>query len=127
MPALRPAASKTVKLATNPSLDHLLKLLEAVRNEFGPASGTSLDKLLARLSRHTFPDPASLIRLHEALLFSRAFPPRPSLIPRLEKLLTAFHERVEHLRRLGADMTAFDDFDTSGIAGTVMQDALNFD
>jgi len=130
MPASRSAASKAVKLAPAHSLgrpDRLLKQLEDAKSQFGPAAATSLDKLLAHLSRQTFPDPASLIRFHEALLFFRAFPPGPSLIPKLEKLLTAFHERVAHLRRLGADISAFDDFDTSGIAGTVMQDALNFD
>ena len=35
--------------------------------------------------------------------------------------------RVEKLRTLGVNMSAFDDFDTSGIAGTTMQDALNFE
>jgi hypothetical protein len=129
-PASRSAASHAVKLAPAHSLgrlDRLLKQLEDAKGQFGPAAVASLDKLLAQLSRQAFPDPASLIRFHEALLFFRAFPPGPFLIPKLEKLLTAFHQRVDHLRRLGADMAAFDDFDTSGIAGTVMQDALNFD
>jgi hypothetical protein len=129
MPGSRPAASKTVKLvpAHSGRLDRLLKQLEDAKSQFGPAAASILGKLLAQLSRQAFPDPASLIRFHEALLFFRAFPPGPSLIPKLEKLLTTFHERVDHLRGLGADMSAFDDFDTSGIAGTVMQDALNFD
>jgi hypothetical protein len=134
MPAPRPAASKSVKLATADSsagLDHLLKQLEAVKGQFGPDSAAPLEKrlekLLDQLSHHTFSDPASLIRFHEALLFFRAFPPGPSVVAKLEILLTAFHERVDHLRGLGADLSAFDDFDTSGIAGTVMQDALNFD
>jgi hypothetical protein len=40
--------------------------------------------------------------------------------------LNTFHQRVEKLRELGIDMSTFDDFDTSGIAGTRMQDSLNF-
>jgi hypothetical protein len=130
MPASRTAASEAVKLAPARFTDHLerlVKLLEDAKSQFGPTAAAALDKLLAQLSRQTFPDPASLIRFHEALLFFRAFPPGPSLIPKLEKLLTTFSVRVDHLRSLGANMSAFDDFDTSGIAGTVMQDALNFD
>jgi hypothetical protein len=34
---------------------------------------------------------------------------------------------VQRIRELGADMSVFDDFDTSGIAGTTMQDSLNFE
>ncbi|HEY6338483.1 MAG TPA: hypothetical protein VIW68_08320 [Candidatus Sulfotelmatobacter sp.] len=81
---------------------------------------------MSQLADKRFREPKSLIRFHEALLFFRAFPPGPSLIPVLEEALRSFHQRVERLRRAGADMSAFDDFDTSGIAGTVMQDALNF-
>src|SRR5271169_2711187 len=111
----------------NRSLDRLLKLLEAAKSRFGPGASSNLEKLLSQLAQKKFRDPASLIRFHEALLFFRAFPPGTLLIPQLEKLLGTFHDRVDHLRHLGADMSAFDDFDTSGIAGTVMQDALNFD
>ena len=49
------------------------------------------------------------------------------MIPPIEKLLNTFHERIGTLRELGVDMSAFDEFDTSGIAGTTMQDALNFE
>src|SRR5579863_10779789 len=109
------------------TLDRLLALLEAAKNRFGPGASTHLQELLSQLAEKTFREPASLIRFHEALLFFRAFPPGPSLIAKLEKLLNTFHERVDDVRRLGVDMATFDDFDTSGIAGTVMQDALNFD
>ena len=49
------------------------------------------------------------------------------VVAKIERLLDTFHTRVEKLRDLGVDMSAFDDFDTSGIAGTTMQDALNFE
>ncbi|HLW83991.1 MAG TPA: hypothetical protein VKR60_02175 [Candidatus Sulfotelmatobacter sp.] len=111
----------------NHSRDRLLSLLEAAKSQFSPRTSSELKKLISQLSQAKFRDPASLIRFHEALLFFRAFPPGPSLIPKLEKLLNTFHERVDDVRRLGVDMATFDDFDTSGIAGTVMQDALNFD
>jgi hypothetical protein len=111
----------------NRPLDRLLNLLEAAKARYGPGTSTHLEKLLSELAPRKFRNPAPLIRFHEALLFFRAFPPGPSLIRKLENLLNNFHERVDDLRRLGADMSVFDDFDTSGIAGTVMQDALNFD
>jgi hypothetical protein len=128
MPPSSAAASEPIRsAAAASSIDRLLDLLEAAKLHFGPGAAGSLEKLLAQLSQKKFRDSAALIRFHEALLFFRAFPPGASLVPRLEHLLDTFHERVDHIQRLGADMSALDDFDTAGIAGTVMQDALSFD
>ena len=110
-----------------PTLDALIASLEAARSRFGRGAAAETKVLLDQLSRHRFGDAKSLIRFHETLLLLRAFPHSPSLVPRLERLLNTFHQRVEMLREAGVDMSAFDDFDTSGIAGTTMQDALNFD
>ena len=106
--------------------DHLLIDLEAVKNRFDSNSAGLVAKLLSQLSKLQL-DPHQLIRFHECLLFLRAFPSGPSLIPRVENLLSTFHRRIEKLRALHAGMSVFDDFDTSGIAGTVMQDTLSFD
>jgi len=110
-----------------PTLDALLAGLDAARNRFGRGAAAETKVLLEHLSRHRFRDAQSLIRFHETLLFLRAFPQAPSLVPRIERLLDTFHQRIEMLREAGVDMSAFDDFDTSGIAGTTMQDTLNFD
>src|SRR5580658_2666818 len=123
----RLTASQATRSVVPHSVERRLNLLEAAKGHFGSGAVASLEKALAQLAQKKFGDPAALIRFHEALLFFRAFPPGLSLIPKLEKLLQTFHERVDHIRRLGANMSAFDDFDTSGIAGTVMQDALSFD
>src|SRR5579871_3632248 len=109
------------------SLDALLSDLEAARNHFGRGADTATTRVLAQLARQEFREPRALLRFHETLLFLRAFPQSAGLVPRLEKLLDTFHERVDRVRELGADMSVFDDFDTSGVAGTTMQDALNFD
>lgn len=109
------------------SLDALLADLESARNQFGRGAAGRVERLLKQIARHEFRDAKRLIRLHESLLFLRAFPQSASLVPKIEKLLDSFHERVEKLRALGADMSIFDDFDTSGIAGTTMQDTLNFE
>jgi hypothetical protein len=110
-----------------PTLDTLLASLEAAKSRFGRGAATETRVLLDQLSSHNFGDAKSLIRFHETLLFLRAFPQSAALVPRIERLLNRFHERVENLRERGDDMEAFDDFDTSGIAGTTMQDTLNFE
>jgi hypothetical protein len=108
------------------TVDVLLTRLESAKSRFGPGAAAETKAPLAKLARHTFADTRSLIRFHEALLFLRAFPQSPSVVAASEKLLNTFHERTEQLRQLGLDMSPFDDFDTSGIAGTTMQDTLNF-
>jgi hypothetical protein len=124
MPILSSQSKERDSRKQNP--DHLLTDLENAKNRFDSNSARLITKLLSRLSRLQL-DPHKLIRFHESLLFLRAFPSEPSLIPRVENLLNTFHERIEKLRVFHADMSLFDDFDTSGIAGTVMQDTLSFD
>ncbi len=109
------------------TIDALLASLETAKSRFGRGAAAEIKPLLDQLSHCRFRDAKSLIRFHEALLFLRAFPQATSLVAPIEKLLNTFHKRVEHLRELGVDMSAFDDFDTSGIAGTTMQDSLPFE
>jgi hypothetical protein len=105
----------------------LLAQLEAARNRFEPGAASDIIKLLSQLGKVELDDPHQLLNLHEALLFLRAFPQSASLVPYVEHLLDTFHQRIERLRAGHADMSVFDDFDTSGIAGTTMQDVLSFD
>jgi len=109
-----------------PSLDALLTQLETAKSQFGRGAAAETKALLGRISRQDFKDVHALLRFHEALLFLRAFPQARSLVPQIEKLLNTFHERLGKIREHGADMSVFDDFDTSGVAGTTMQDTLNF-
>jgi len=104
----------------------LLIQLEACKSRFDFGSAADVAKVLARLAKLHL-DARQLIRFHETLLFFRAFPHAPSLVLRVEHLLDTFHERIEELRAGNADMSIFDDFDTSGIAGTTMQDIFSFD
>src|SRR5271165_465179 len=107
------------------SLDALLNSLEATKSWFGPEAAAKTQKLLDQLSRHEFSDAKSLLRFHEALLFLRALPHSKSVVAQAEKILNTFHQHIEKLGQQGADMSVFDDFDTSGVAGTVMKDTLN--
>jgi hypothetical protein len=109
------------------ALDHQLTQLEASRYRFGRQEAARIVKLLNRLDAARFPDTASLIRFHEALLFLRAFPHGPAVVRATERILNNFYEKVEALRKAGADMDDFDTFEVSGIAGTEMEDTLSFD
>ncbi len=106
--------------------NHLLIQLEAAKSRFDFNSAGFITKLLSQLAKLPL-DTEQLIRFHESLLFLRAFPHAPSHVPRVERLLNTFHLRIEKLRATNADMSLFDDFDTSGIAGTAMQDTLSLD
>jgi hypothetical protein len=109
------------------TVDRQLVQLEDNRYSFGPGQATEVVKLLNRLDAASFPDPASLIRFHEALLFLRAFPQGPIVVRATERILNNFHKKVEALRKAGADMDDFDTFEFSGIPGTEMEDTLSFD
>src|SRR5215469_9438732 len=101
--------------------------LEAARYRFGPTQAARVVTLLKSLDAARFPDAPSLIRFHEALLFLRAFPQSPAVGRITERILNNFHKKVEALRKSGADMSAFDPIEVSGIAGTEMEDTLSFD
>lgn len=109
------------------NVDRSLTELEAAKNLFDRGHASRIAKLIAQLSKFQFDDPRQLIRFHECLLFLRAFPHSRSLNSRVEKLLNTFYQRMEKFRARRADISIFDDFDTSGIAGTTMQDTLSFD
>ena len=109
------------------ALDRQLAELEASRYRFGRGEAARVIKLLKSLHSAKFPDPASLIRFHEALLFLRAFPQGPAVVRTTESILNRFHRKVEALSKTGCDMDDFDTFEFSGIAGTHMEDTLSFD
>jgi hypothetical protein len=109
------------------TLDALLTDLEAAKNNFGQGAASTTVELLKKASRARFRDSKPLLRFHEALLFLRAFPQSLSVVSSTEALLNTFHERIGKINASGADMPDFDDFDTSGVAGTSMQDTLSFE
>jgi hypothetical protein len=109
------------------AIDRQLTELEACRYRFGRHEAARVVKLVKRLDAERFPDTASLIRFHEALLFLRAFPQGPAVVRATERILNSFHKKVEALRKGGADMDDFEPIEVSGIAGTQMEDTLSFD
>ena len=76
------------------SLNRLLDELDHRKRSFEPGSAKRLSGTLAALGRRRFRDATSLILLHEALLYCRAYPQSPALLREAEKLLASFHQRV---------------------------------
>jgi hypothetical protein len=105
----------------------VLNELERLRYCFASGDAARVAKALARAGAARYDDAPSLIRFHEVLLVLRAFPPNASVLRRAQRYLSTFWQRVERLRKAGADMDDFDPLEVSGIAGTTMQDALGFD
>src|ERR1039457_5252494 len=69
-----------------------LTQLEACRYRFEPGEAARVVQLLNRLDALRLPDPTSLIRFHETLLFLRAFPQGPSVVRAAERILNGRSE-----------------------------------
>jgi len=94
----------------------LLDELEEAKQRFG-SSDENILRALGGLSRTRSADAASLLRLHETLLFLRAYPPSARVLRQVKQNLKTFDERVARLGDAEADLSAFDDPEVSGIAG----------
>jgi hypothetical protein len=114
-------------MESSTSLTRLLGRLEAAKRQFGPGGQIDTARLLVSLERRRFPDAASLIRLHEALLFFRAYPANEEILRLADRLLSTFAERVRSLERSGADLEPFEEPDVSGISGTAFSAIFSYD
>jgi hypothetical protein len=85
--------------------------LERLKFEFGGGAAAQKLALLEKLERARLPTARQVLRLHEALLFLRAYPDDAAVLGRVERMLEAFARRADlrRHRRALAD---------SGIAGT---------
>jgi hypothetical protein len=104
-----------------------LDRLDASKRAFGTDEHASLSRSLRQLGRARFPDSASLIRFHEALLFYRAYPPNPEVLRAADELLQLIPTKIAQLRRAGADLAPFEEPDVSGIAGTAFSALFTYD
>ncbi len=69
-------------------------------------------------------DAASLIRFHESLLFQRAYPADARAVRQADAILFSFAERVKALE--GDDLSAFEEPEVSGIAGTTFSAVFSY-
>jgi hypothetical protein len=100
----------------------VLDALEECKGQFGRAAAHSTSALLARLQRARLREPADLIRLHEIVLFLRAFPQSPRVARLADEILLSFAERMH-----GVDLAPFDDPVVSGIAGTAVSTNFSYE
>jgi hypothetical protein len=98
----------------------LIRKLEQARSGFGADHALQLESLLDTVAPLPVRDADTLIRLHEALLFFRAFPASNGVMRRCNAMLATFHRRVQALRAAGVDLGDLDPMEVSGIAGTTL-------
>jgi len=87
--------------------------LDEWKHRYGSHDIGGLERLLDEIAAKRFTDPAELIRLHETLLFLRAYPQSRGIAHRTGAMLADFGKRVE-----GLDAEAFQAPEVSGIAAT---------
>lgn len=109
------------------SLDEALGRLEAARTARDASTVARLPSLIRGLARRRYSDAASLIRLHEALLFLRAYPHSPEVLRESEAALHRFGRLVRRFRDSGADMEDFEAPEISGIAGTGLTAGFSYE
>ncbi len=104
-----------------------LKQLEAAKSWRCPACGAKVEKLLGSIRPDAFRDVENLARLHDTLLFLRAFPQSPGVVRETERLLASIGPVVTRLRESRADLDSLDSEAVSGIAGTVLTDSFTYE
>src|SRR5437879_1473254 len=83
-------------------------------------------RTLSLLGRQEIKNAELLIRLHEILLFLRAYPRSASVLSQVEKTLKTFAERVSNLGDADIDLSPLDDPEESGIAGTTVTSNFSY-
>lgn len=105
--------------------DRLLALLSEPRVRREPLS--RIARAVERLWRLASKDAALLVRVHDRLLFLRAYLPYRALAARIEALLREVPGIVQRREEAGADLSVFDDPEVAGIAGTTVTTDFSFD
>ncbi len=102
---------------------NLVARLENWKSRYGAPDLWPLYRLLEEIGCARFRDAGSLIRLHECLLFLRAYPPSVEAMRQTEALLSSFAARVAPLR----DLAPLEEAEVSGIAGTSFSAVFSYD
>ncbi|HKS09086.1 MAG TPA: hypothetical protein VJS13_06020 [Pyrinomonadaceae bacterium] len=103
-----------------------LNQLDKLKTSFGEHDAKRMQSLLERLERKRVNDPEELIRLHELLMFVRAYPHNATVARLAEEQLRAFADRVSALREREVDLSSLEHPSISGIAGTSVTDTFGF-
>lgn len=105
----------------------LLDRLDEWKSRFGPGGAGQLERLLAAAARRRFTDPGALIRLHETVLFLRAYARNGEVARLADAVLFSFADRIGELRAAGADLSAFEEPEVSGIAGASLSAVFSYE
>lgn len=92
-------------------MSHHLRLLVSLRHAYSPADAAAKLRCLEALAGAELPTPGALVRYHEALLWTAAYPDDAALLARARRSLDAFAQRADLARHRDA-------LDDSGLAGT---------
>jgi hypothetical protein len=95
--------------------ERLLDILDSAKRNFDLPQA-KIAATLSGLEKSKIDNAADLIRLHESLLFMRAYPRGPRLSKQVERMLKKFAKLVHELIDADADVSALDDAEVSGIA-----------
>ncbi len=101
----------------------LIERLEDWKRRFDSAGAGELESLLSTLASEKFTAPDDLIRLHETLLFLRAYPMTERVARLADEILFAFADRVP----ADADLDPFEEAEASGIAGTSLTAVFSYE
>lgn len=105
--------------------DRLLERLEAARHRRPGAREAA--RALRQAASASAPDAERLLRLHEAVLFLRAYPHDRRVLAIAERALATFETRVARLAARGEDLSVFDEPEAAGVAGTTLGTDYSFD
>ncbi len=106
-------------------VDTLLRRLEEARRRRPGAR--QAERLLRAAGRLTIADAARLVRLHEAVLFLRAYPHGPGVLRLCDRILGSFEKRVALLAAADEDLSLFDAPEIAGVAGTTLGTDFSFE
>jgi hypothetical protein len=101
------------------------KLLDALQNfkgQFTPDAARAAEAALSKAARTKLHDPAELIRLHELVLYLRAYPQSPRVVALADEILFSFADRLRNV-----DRDPFENPEISGIAGTGLSTNFSYD
>jgi hypothetical protein len=111
---------------TSTAINRLLDRLDEAKRNFGVGAHQSTEKILSQITLKKIDDAEALIRLHEILLFICAYPQSARLRQLADSMLRSFANRVDELREDGADLSALETPEVSGIAGTAVSDTFSY-
>ena len=69
--------------------------LESMKGRLGPEAAREIESLLDAADRARIAGAASIARLHETLLFLRAYPASPAILSKTEEMLRAFARHID--------------------------------